>query len=147
VSEQLAWTIVAATVGFVAAVWFCVGNALNAAENILLQATPFWDFNQHLARALVAQRAQYIVGAALLFVSFAAQLTAALSSSDRTAALPGLLASWCSLLAAVLTSVSVASWLAYKWLSNSTLARVLAIEAARRAEDERTANTGKEVPI
>lgn len=142
-SEQLALTIVAAGVGFVAAVLFCIGNAFNASEDIVLQATPFWDFNRHLARALTAQRAQYVVGAVLLFFAFVLQLAAALASSDRPAPLPETLRTWGALLAAVLVPVSLLSWLSVSSLFRSTFARVLALEAAEREAAERAAASAK----
>ncbi|OQW69002.1 MAG: hypothetical protein BVN34_05665 [Proteobacteria bacterium ST_bin12] len=69
-TEQLALTLIAATVGFVAAIFFCVGNAFNSAKQIALQATPIWDFNEHLARSITSQRVQYVVGALLFVASF-----------------------------------------------------------------------------
>jgi hypothetical protein len=138
-SEQLALTIIAASVGFVAAVLFCVGNALNASDEILLQATPFWDFNQHLARSLTAQRAQYVVGAVLLFFAFALQLAAALASGEKPAPLPSILRTWWAFLVAVLVPVSLLSWLSVWLLFRSTFSKVLTLEAARRVEDERPA--------
>ena len=45
-TEQLVLTLVAASVGFVAAVFFCIGNVLNSSGKILLQATPRYDFSE-----------------------------------------------------------------------------------------------------
>lgn len=142
-SEQLALTIFAASVGFVAAVLFCVGNALNVCEEILLQATPFWDFNKHLAKSLTAQRAQYIVGAVHLFFAFILQLAAALASSEVPAPLPNILRTWWILLAAVFFPLSVLSWLSVRLLFRRIFAKVLELEAARRAEDERAVAKAK----
>jgi hypothetical protein len=61
-TEQLSLTLSAASVGFLAAIFFCVGNVMNSSDKILLQATPFWDFSEPVARALASQRAQYITG-------------------------------------------------------------------------------------
>ena len=129
-SEQLALTIVAASLGFVAAVLFCVGNALNASKEILLQASPFWDFNKHLAHSLTAQRAQYVVGAVLLLFAFIFQLAAALTSSENPAPLPGIFRTWWAFLAAVLVPVSLLSWIAVRLLFRRTFAKVLELEAA-----------------
>jgi hypothetical protein len=135
-SEQLALSICAASVGFVAAVLFCIGNAFNASEEILLQATPFWDFNKHLAYSLTAQRAQYVVGALLLFFAFILQLAAALASGEKPAPLPAVLKVWWALLVAVLVPISLLSWLSVRLLFQNTFAKVLALEAARSAADE-----------
>lgn len=136
-SAQLAFTIAAATVGLVAAILFCVGNAMNAAKDIYSQATPYWDFSEPVARALTMQRAQYVVGAVLLLIAFVLQLAAALTPGDRKAALPYALDSWCNLLAAILVPVAVASWMAVRIAFRHTLRKVLALESADRAEEER----------
>lgn len=145
-TEQLAWTIAAAAVGFVAAVLFCIGNAFNAAEDILSQATPYWGFSQPLARAFATQRAQYAVGAVMLFLAFVLQLAAALAPSDRAASLPSSLNSWWSLLAGVLLPVAVVSWIAVRVLLRATYARVLRLQATQRAAQEQKANAPKPKP-
>jgi hypothetical protein len=80
-TEQLAVTLSAASVGFVSAIFFCTGNALNTSKKILLQSTLLWDFSEPVARALTTQRAQYAIGALLLLVSFLLQVAAALPAS------------------------------------------------------------------
>jgi hypothetical protein len=93
-STQLALNLAAASVGFIAAIFFCLGNAFNSPRAIADQATPCWDFNPALARALAAQRAQYIVGGCLLLVVFCLQVLAAVAGSPEPAALPRWLQSW-----------------------------------------------------
>jgi hypothetical protein len=138
-TEQLAITLAAATVGFVSAFFFCIGNALNTSEKILLQSTPFWDFNRPLASSLAAQRAQYVIGALLLLVAFALQVAAALASSSTPAALPLYLHTWPAIVLAVLVpSLLVASLGAWR-LYERTMRKVLQQEVARREEDERLA--------
>lgn len=142
-TEQLAWTIAAAAVGFAAAVLFCIGNVFNAAEDILSQATPYWGFSQPLARAFATQRAQYAVGAFMLFLAFCLQLEAALASGDRAASLPSSLNSWWSLLAGVLLPVAVVCSLAVRVVFRATYARVLRLHAAQRAAQEQKADAPK----
>ena len=124
-NEQLALTLIAATVGFVAAIFFCIGNAFNSSKQIALQATPFWDFNEHLARSITSQRVQYIIGALLLVASFLLQVAAALASSTTPASLPQCLQFWPYLVLAVFApSLAVSggfAWLLYK----STMRKVL----------------------
>ena len=48
-TNQMALILTAATVGFVAAIFFCVGNVLNSPSQITAQATPYWDFSEPLA--------------------------------------------------------------------------------------------------
>jgi hypothetical protein len=133
-TEQLAITLSAASVGFVAAVFFCIGNALNSAKKITLQATPFWDFSEPLARSLTAQRAQYVVGALLLVISFLLQVWAALASATSPANLPQLLHTWQYLVPAVL----LPTWLVAGGLSallyKSTMQKVLRLHKARKEQ-------------
>lgn len=108
-SEQVAMALVAASVGFVSAVFFCIGNAFNSAKNITMQSTPYWDFSEPVARALAAQQAQYATGGLLLLASFALQVAAALASSTTPASLPRSLHTWpCLLLAALVPTVLLA---------------------------------------
>ena len=124
-TEQLALTLIATTVGFLAAIFFCVGNAFNSAKQIALQASPFYDFNPHLARSITAQRVQYVVGALLLVASFGFQISAALASPTIPASLPQFLQFWHYFLLAVffpsLTVSAFLAWLLYK----STMRKVL----------------------
>ena len=133
--EQLAFTLSAATVGFVAAVFFCIGNTLNTADKILLQATPYWDFSAPVARALASQRAQYVAGALLLLSSFVLQVFAVVASSTTPAAIPQSLHTWLSLVFVVLvTSFLFASGFAW-FLYEKTIAKVLLLVEVQRKED------------
>jgi len=118
VNLQLALSLSAAAVGFAAAVFFCIGNVLNSAEKIRLQATPFWDFSGPLAQALAAQRAQYLAGAVLLVVSFVLQVAASLSPTDMAACLPSWLDSWLAMVVSVLVFAlavgGTGAWIIYK---------------------------------
>ncbi len=135
-SEQLAITLIAATVGFVAAVFFCIGNALNTSKSIMRQSVPYWDFSEPVARSLAAQRAQYVIGALLLVVAFLLQVVAALASPTSTACLPMLLVTWPWLIAATLVPTSLVSlffaWLLYR----STMNKVRLLEKEDREEEE-----------
>lgn len=103
-SEQLALNIVAAGIGFIAAIFFCIGNALNTPKAIAAQVTlRRTGYIEPLARSLAAQRAQYIVGAILLVAAFTLQLVAALASASELAHLPRSLQSWSCLLTATQT--------------------------------------------
>jgi len=125
VTEQLALTLAGASVGFVSAVFFCIGNAFNTAEKILLQSTPYWDFSAPVARALTAQRAQYVVGALLLVVSFLLQVAAALASSTTPAALPQSLHIWPYLVLAVLLPTGLIAGGLSALLYKTTMQKVL----------------------
>ncbi|MDI1273093.1 hypothetical protein [Polaromonas sp.] len=126
-SQQLALTIAAAAIGFVAAVYFCVGNVMNTPTAIVAQATPRWDFSEPLARTFAAQRAQYVVGAILLVVAFMLQVAAALASSTSALPLPAMLQSWPAFLISVLLLVGGVSSIGALFLHKSTLEKVLAL--------------------
>ncbi len=67
------YPLAASVVGFVAAICFCAGAAANSAKQIRAQSSTHWNFNKHLAHSLCVQRAQYVVGAILLVISFSLQ--------------------------------------------------------------------------
>lgn len=137
-TEQLALTLAAASVGFVSAVFFCIGNALNSAKKIERQATPQWDFMESVARALTAQRAQYVVGALLLVASFLLQVAASLSSPTTPSALPRFLHTWPYLVLAVLVPTGLIAGGLSVFLYKSTIRKVLSLaeERKRRVEAE-----------
>jgi hypothetical protein len=124
-TEQLALTLIAATVGFVAAIFFCIGNAFNSVEKITLQSTQFWDFSEPVARALASQRAQYVTGGLLLLTSFVLQVAAALASSTNPATLPQFLVFWQYLVLAALLPTSAVSWFFCGYLDKATINKVL----------------------
>jgi len=141
VTEQLAFTLAAATVVFASAVFFCIGNASNTSAKIMLQAAPFWDFSQPAARALAAQRAQYVAGALLLVIAFLLQVAAALAPATTLAALPQSLHTWPYLVAAVLLPTLFVAFLAARLLYERTIRKVLRLEAEQREGDKRLAST------
>ena len=91
---QLALTLTAASVGFVSAGFFSFGAISMGPEEICLQATPFWDFSEPVARALSAQRAQNIVGATLLVIAFCLQVAAVVVPPNIPSPLPQRLQDW-----------------------------------------------------
>jgi hypothetical protein len=135
-SEQLALTLSAASVGLVSAVFFCIGNASNSVDKISLQSTPFWDFSEPVARALASQRAQYIIGGLLLLASFSLQVAAALASSTTLAALPQFLQFWPCLVLSVIAATGLLSGLACVCLDRSTINKVLRKHQANLAAQE-----------
>lgn len=100
-SEQTVITLSAASVGFVAAIFLCIGSAMNNAKSIRLQCASFYSFNEYFGRSLVAQRAQYVVGALLLVISFVLQIAATLAFSTNLAVLPPGIHTWFSLVLVV----------------------------------------------
>lgn len=101
-TETTALNIVASSIGLCAAVFFCIGSAINTTKKIIAQSTPYWDFSEPVALALAAQQAQYATGALLLAIAFPLQVVASQASSSIEANLPLWLCTWPRLGAAVL---------------------------------------------
>ena len=135
-TEQLVLTLVAASVGFASAIFFCIGNASNTSAKILIQATPFWDFSEPVASALAAHRAQYVVGALLLLTAFTLQVAAALASSTTLATLPQYLHTWPAIVLAVFAPTYLVAAGFSVLLYKTTMRKVLRMEEERRQKEE-----------
>lgn len=135
-SEQLGYAIVAASIGFISALMFCIGSVLNFPRQILEQATPFWDFSEPVARSLAAQRSQYLVGALLLVVAFAIQITAALASPSNQITLPIGMEKWYWLVVVTLLPTGLAAIVLAKLIYRTTVAQVLALAGEQRRAEE-----------
>lgn len=94
-------TLIAASVGVVSALFFSFGSTSIGNKEICLLATPFWDFSEPVARALIAQKAQNIVGSVLLVISFLLQILAEKVPSNTASLLPQWLRSWFCLVLAI----------------------------------------------
>ena len=135
-TEQLVLTLVAASVGFVSAVLFCIGGILNTSNKILLQSTLYWDFSAPVASSLAAQRAQYVIGALLLVIAFLLQVAAALACSTTPAALPQYLHTWPAIVSAVLVPTGLAAAGSSVLLYKTTMRKVLRLEEERRKKED-----------
>ena len=124
-TEQTTLSLAASIVGFVAAIFFCIGNASNSVEKIAQQASTYWSFNESLARALASQRAQYVTGALLLLASFALQVLATVASSTTLSNLPQWLHTWPYLALVVFFPTALASWFGCLALGEKTIKQVL----------------------
>lgn len=119
-----ALNIIAASIGFCAAVFFCIGNISNSSKKIIIQSTPYWDFSEPVALALAAQRAQYAVGALLLVISFGLQIAATQASSATPANLPQCIHTWPCLVIAVLVPTALASGLVCAGIYRCTKSKI-----------------------
>lgn len=135
-TEQLVLTLVAASVGFVSAVLFCIGGILNTSNKILLQSTPYWDFSEPVASSLAAQRSQYVIGALLLVIAFLLQVAAALACATTPAALPPFLHTWTAIVFAVLVPTGLVAACFSVLLYKTTMRKVLRMEKERRQKEE-----------
>lgn len=123
-TQQLFLTLVAATIGFVSAIFFSIGNALNTSEKIFKQSTPFYDFSEPVASSLTAQKSQYVVGGLLLVTSFIFQIAAALTHSSNLIDLPLWLNSWPVVILVVFASTFLIASLISTLIYKSTISKV-----------------------
>lgn len=63
-------------IGFISAIFFAIGALTMTPTKIQRVAATYWNSNQHWGDSIADQRADYIVGAVLLLLSFASQLAA-----------------------------------------------------------------------
>lgn len=63
-------------VGFIAALFFCVGSALLTRKSIGELAGTYWDSNPHLANFLRVLKAEYFCGGLALCLTFLLQFVA-----------------------------------------------------------------------
>ena len=110
-TSQDAVTLTAASVGFVAAVFFCVGNFMNNSESIFKQSRPFNDISKPIAHALSAQRAQYVTGGLLLVIAFSSSVGS--PSVKRKRRMSSSMASFLALSCAFRSSTICRNWLLY----------------------------------
>lgn len=95
------FNLLSACIGLAAALFLCIGAARLSNQAIWLLSSTFWDYNPHLASALISQRADYVAGATLLIATFLAQVAANLAPPVELGAV------WHGIGAVVLTSAAV----------------------------------------
>ncbi|SRR6266581_3757290 len=123
-TEALACTLTAAAIGIVAGLWLCVGSALASSETIAEIATSYWDYHKAHADAVIAQSAQYSVGAPLLVIAFVFQVLAAVASPTTPIPIPTCFSAPLVFLLLVLIPIWGLSFAAYKVLLRVKGARV-----------------------
>jgi len=75
---------IAASIGFLAALFFGLGALVIRSKEIIDISSTYWDYNENLQKSLVAQRADYIIGALLLLASFLIQVYLGFTSTSVT---------------------------------------------------------------
>lgn len=128
-------TLAAAAAGIVAGLWLCMGSAFTSTEAIAELATSRWDYNKIHADVVIAQSAQYAIGAPLLVFAFVFQVLAAVVPADVTLWVPILLSSPICFLAFVLVSIGGLSLFSYKRILRVKGSRVHALLEKRTAEN------------
>lgn len=102
--------ILGACVGLLSALFFAFGTLRLRYKDIVGIAGTYWDFNLHLADSIASQRAEYIVGALLLLLSFSLQLAANLVPPDIG---PSFLQQFDAAVLAILLAVSATAFLSW----------------------------------
>ena len=74
--------LIAAGFGFMSALFFALGALTTKSQDIVDLASTYWDYNESLQITLTVQRADYLVGALLLLVTFLLQISAIMSNSS-----------------------------------------------------------------
>jgi len=70
---QALLSIESAVLGFISSLFFIVGSITMTGKNIKMLSGTSWNYNEHIAKALSTQRAQYISGALALCLAFVLQ--------------------------------------------------------------------------
>jgi len=88
-------------------------------------ASTYWNCNESLARSLAAQRAEYVVGALLLVLSFGLQIVVILTKPTNFQSHPPTsLYDFCFFAVTILI-VSVLAWLSVYFLKTTTVKKVI----------------------
>lgn len=124
-NEPLLYTLAAASVGFVAAIFFGFGTALLRRKAIVLLASTYWDYNEEQAAAIVSQSAQYLTGGVLLVASFALQVLASLASPTTLVLLHPCFVNGYVVVLTVLLLAGLSGWLLYCLVLRWRLPQVL----------------------
>lgn len=128
--------IFSACIGFVAAMYFAAGMLRMSAEDVWRTVRSHWDINEHLLRSVAAQRAEYIVGATYLLLSFSLQLSANLVPSALE---PSFLQPFGCAVAEILAALAlllVLSTTARGSILQSTVTKVLQLQAEAEAKEQ-----------
>ena len=125
-------------IGFISAIFFAIGALAMTPAKIQRVAATYWDSNQHWGDSIADQRADYIVGALLLLLSFASQLAANLIPSTFEPSLLQLFRCSIAAIAAALALLLMSSVLLRSAIAKSTKSQVrkmqLAVLATQEAE-------------
>lgn len=122
--------------GFVSAIFFAVGALTMTPAKIQKVAASYWDANQHWGDSIADQRADYIVGALLLLLSFSVQLAANLVPSAFEPSLLQPLGCAIAEIVAALALLLVCSVLLRNGIAKLTKSQVRQIQAAVIAAQE-----------
>lgn len=137
--------IIGLCVGFISAIFFSIGALTMTPSKIQKVAASYWDTNQHWGDSIADQRADYIVGALLLLLSFFSQLLANLVPPTAEPSLLQPFGCATAEIVAALTLLLVCSVFLRNAIAKSTKSQVRQLQAevmaAQEAEAERRRNS------
>ena len=125
-TEQVGYTIVASSLGFVSAVFFGIGSAFMRKEKIAQLAATSWGYSPAHAAAIVSQSAQYSVASLFLVAAFFLQIVAAQASTTTVLMVHSALENPWLFAASILALAFFVAWLLSAALAKWQLPRVLA---------------------
>lgn len=100
------FSLLAAAIGTLSAVYFAIGTLRLNDRAIFEISSMYWDYNKNLASSIASQRAEYMVGAGLLLMTFVIQLAGALLPGTSQTIFENLP---CALVAAVIIVIVVSA--------------------------------------
>jgi hypothetical protein len=107
-------SILGASLGFISAAFFAFGAATLSAKDIYSTVVVRHTINEHWYEAVSKQRAEYMVGSALLLLAFLVQLASSLVPKDASA--PFLTSSTCAWISlAILVLVLLTAALLFRY--------------------------------
>jgi hypothetical protein len=113
-TASLAYTLAASGTGIVSALWFCLGSVFTTPKAIAEISMSRWDYHEAHADAIIAQSAQYSVGAPLLVIAFLLQVLAAIVDPACYLDVPVFMSSPLNFLLSIIFPVYALSFLLYR---------------------------------
>ena len=122
--------------GLLAGIFFAFGMVRMTTEDIYFSTHMQWDLNEHLVHSIASQRAEYIIGALLLLLSFSLQLSAILIPSTYKPSLIQPLGCAVSEILVLMLGTLVCSVLVRNTLSKTTKEKVLQLQKERSQKEQ-----------
>lgn len=125
--EELAFEIAGISVGFMAAICFCIGSVMTSAHDMATLSKTHGASVSRMAHSLAVQRGLYAAGALLLLISCGLQVWGILLSSTNPVDLPPVPLTWSDLLLVVPAGAGLIAFLIARWIYKRTLEKTLRI--------------------
>ena len=137
------FTVLGATIGFLASVFFCIGALRMRVSDIVDVTSSMWDYNSALVKLWAAQRADYIAGGILLVLAFVLQIIGAVTPSDIQPEIFRPIGCVSALIVAAFVVALLLATLLRNYLRKSVTEEVTARHQARLREEEEKAKLAR----